>query len=497
LKQALSAAKRKKKLLLQTQNSYPKQLIKEPAAGRFFCYTDEMHRAMGRVLVATLASGLLIAVPFFQAPVAVADTSVDAYRAQLQQQLTDLEAQIAQQQKILDVAQTQEVSLSRDISILNAQIKQAQLAIQARTLVIQQLTTGIQQKQSKIFGLNSQYNSELESLAAIMREKNQLDTASLVVVALSSGSLSDFFSDIDTFNQINAQMQKSFMQITTTRDETEVQKNDLEEQLEEETQLRQVQQLQQAQIAAQQTQKQKILTETKGQEKAYQAIIAQNQKSAAQIRTALFQLTGSAAIPFSKALDYANEAAKATGIRPAFLLGIIAEESNLGENVGTGTWRVDMKAPRDTVPFEAITRSLGLNPDQMPVSKKPWYGYGGAMGPAQFIPSTWALYAGYVGTDFHYDSSKDRVGKRTGNQPPNPWSPEDAFMASAIYLTDNDADLQTTASEFRAAMCYLAGCGNVNNASLKFYGTTVASLAKKYQCQIDIIGGKTNSSACN
>jgi membrane-bound lytic murein transglycosylase B len=423
--------------------------------------------------------------------------SVDTYRAQLQAQLNDLESQIAAQQKILDQAGAQEVSLSRDVSILNAEIKQAQLAIQARTLVIQQLTGSIQDKQSKIFGLNSQYNAELESLGAIMREKDHLDTTSLVVVALTSESLSDFFADLNTFDQVNAKLQSSFTQITTTRTATEQEKADLEGQLEEETQLRQVQQLQQQQIKDRQSEKQKILDQTKGQEKAYQALISANQKSAAQIRTALFQLTGSAAIPFAKALEYATLAEKATGIRPAFLLGIIAEESNLGENVGTGTWTVDMKAPRDTVPFKSITSSLGLNPDTMPVSKKPWYGYGGAMGPAQFIPSTWALYAGYVGSDYHYDSSKDRVGKRTGNQPPNPWAPEDAFMAAAIYLTDSGADSQTASGEFKAAMCYLAGCGNVNNASLKFYGNDVAGLAKKYQCQIDIINGKSGSSACN
>ncbi|MDO8517804.1 MAG: hypothetical protein Q7S26_00735 [bacterium] len=423
--------------------------------------------------------------------------TVDAYRAQLQSQLDALESQIAQQQKILDVTKTQDVSLQRDIKILDAQIKQAQLSIKARTLVIQQLTSSIKDKESTIFGLNTQLTSEQESLAAILREKNQLDTTSLVIVALSAQSLSEFFSDLDTFDQINAKLQKSFTKIGTTKQATQAQKDDLEAELEEETQLRQVQQLQAQQIQSQQTQKQKILAETKGQEKAYQAIIAQNQKSAAQIRTALFQLTGSAAIPFGRALDYANEAAKQTGIRPAFLLGIIAEESNLGENVGTGTWTVDMKAPRDTLPFKAITASLGLNPDTMPVSKKPWYGWGGAMGPAQFIPSTWVLFAGYVGSDFHYDQSKDRIGKRTGNTPPNPWNPEDAFMASALYLTDYGADKQTSAAEFRAAMCYLAGCGNVNNASLKFYGNAVASLATKYQCQIDIINGKSNSAACN
>ncbi len=424
-------------------------------------------------------------------------TLTDTYRAQLQAQLDIINAAIAQQQKVLDTKQQEHTSLNRDIAILDAQIKQAQLSINARTLVIQQLTSSIEDKQNTIFGLNTQLNSELESLGAIMREKDQLDTTSLVVAVMSAESLSQFFGDLASFDQINVQMQSSFTKIQTTKQTTQQEKDDLEAQLEEETQLRQVQQLQASQITDQEDQKQQILTETKGQEKAYQALIAQNQKSAAQIRAALFQLTGSAAIPFGKALDYATLAAKETGIRPAFLLGIIAEESDLGQNVGTGSWTVDMNKTRDMPIFKAITASLGLNPDTMPVSKKPWYGYGGAMGPAQFIPSTWALYAGYVKPDWHYDSSKDRVGKLTGATPPNPWNPEDAFMAAAIYLTDSGADGKTSATEFKAAMCYLAGCGNTNNKSLQFYGQQVAALAQKYQCQIDILNNNTNGGNCN
>lgn len=437
--------------------------------------------------VVTLSSGALVAV-------AQTDTSgsaqTDAYRAQLQAQLDSLEKQIAAQQAILEQAKTQDVSLSRDIKILDAQIKQAQLEIKARTIAMTQLQTGITQKQQTINTLNTKLGDEMESLAALLREKNRLDTTSPAVAILSAQSLSDFFIDLDTFDQINEKLQDSFSKITDTKNLTQEQQNNLQSQLDEETKLRQVQQLQKDQIAQQQSQKQKILAETKGQEKAYQALITKSQQSAAQIRAALFQLNGSAAISFGKALDYANEASKATGIRPAFLLGIIREESNLGSNVGKGTYTTDMHPTHDVPIFMAITSSLGLDPTSLPVSKKQWYGWGGAMGPAQFIPSTWAGYAGYVKPDYHYDASKDRVGKLTGNQPPNPWNPEDAFMASAIYLTDSGAAAQTPAAEFKAAMCYLAGCGNVNKADLQFYGQQVAQYAAQYQCQIDIINGK-------
>jgi len=262
----------------------------------------------------------------------------------------------------------------------------------------------------------------------------------------------------------------------------------LQQQKDTETQLLRVQQLQEAQIQQEQNQKNQILTETKGQEKAYEALIAKNQQSAAQIRSALFELTGSAAIPFGQALQYATLAAQKTGIRPAFLLGIIAEESGLGANVGTGTYTVDM-SPANVPIFLAITANLGLSPQTLPVSKRQWYGWGGAMGPAQFIPSTWALYGGYVSPTWQYNSSQDRVGGVSGDIPSSPWNPKDAFIAAALYLTDDGASAQTPSAEFEAAMCYLAGCGNAGNRSLAFYGNSVAQLASKYQQEINVING--------
>lgn len=412
---------------------------------------------------------------------------VDQYREQLQKQLKDLEAQIDAQQKILNQKKTQQVSLERDIAILDAQITQAKLSIQARNIVIKELSSGIAQKQHTIGGLNSQLERELQSLGAFMRQVRQIDGTPLSVIVLSSKNLSTFFADLNRFDELNAQMQQSFIQIQNTKQLTQKEEDQLQSQKDEETSLLQAQELQRQQIQQQQNEKNMILAETKGQEKSYQKLIADTQKSAAQIRAALFQLNGSAAIPFGKALDYANLAAQKTGIRPAFLLGIIAEESNLGENVGKGTYTVDMHPTRDVPVFRAITASLGMSPDQLPVSKKQWYGWGGAMGPAQFIPSTWAMYAGYVKPDYHYDQDSDRVGKLTGSRPPNPWDPKDAFMAAAIYLTDNGAAGRTPTTEFHAAMCYLAGCGNANKKSLAFYGNSVAALAEQYQQQIDVI----------
>ena len=98
------------------------------------------------------------------------------------------------------------------------------------------------------------------------------------------------------------------------------------------------------------------------------------------------------------------------------------------------------------------------------------------MGPAQFIPSTWVLY-------------KDRIGKATGDIPPNPWSPRDAVFATAILMMDNGADAQTSQAERLAALRYLAGWKNATKAAYAFYGDNVMDFAADFQASINVIGG--------
>ena len=95
------------------------------------------------------------------------------------------------------------------------------------------------------------------------------------------------------------------------------------------------------------------------------------------------------------------------------------------------------------------------------------------MGPAQFIPSTWVLM-------------EDRVAKATGRSPANPWNAEDAFMASAMYLSDLGAS--NPAREREAAGRYYAG-GRWNGTLGQRYAGQVLAKADNFQQQINIIRG--------
>jgi membrane-bound lytic murein transglycosylase B len=96
-------------------------------------------------------------------------------------------------------------------------------------------------------------------------------------------------------------------------------------------------------------------------------------------------------------------------------------------------------------------------------------GWGEAIGPAQFIASTWLLI-------------KDRVASALGiNSMPDPWNPAHAFMASALYLGDLGASAKTYTAERNAACKYYSGksCGYVTGNTS--YGNSVLNLADKIQ----------------
>ena len=449
---------------------------------------------------------------FFIAPEAAYAQSVSQAisnrQQELQNQLNDLERQIAVQQQLLDTAQNQRQTLQSQIDAFNAEIKKTQLQIQAINVAITQLNGDIGVRDRTLSQLSAQLVAEKESLAQILRQTQVLDSYSVVSVALGSQDVSEFFRDLDAFASIKSSLADSFDQIEKTSSSTEAEKEALQVRLADQEQLRTVAQLAKQAVQVQEQDKQRLLTQTKGIEANYQKLITMTKRSAAQIRSELFTLRDSAAIPFGTALTYALAAERATGTRAAVTLGVLKQETNLGENLGTGTWRVDMSPNRDQPVFVYIMQALGFDPDKMPVSRKPSYGWGGAMGPGQFIPSTWVCFGGFINTNtnkcspssgagssfwkgpWQYVASKDRVRKLLGgSQPSNPWNPQVAIMATAMLMSDNGADAQTPRAERLAALRYFAGWTHANNPAYAFYGDGVMGFASQFQQDINELGG--------
>jgi membrane-bound lytic murein transglycosylase B len=404
-----------------------------------------------------------------------AQVTSTAQRAALQAQLDQIENDIASNQTTLTELQGERTSLERDIAILDNQIQTAQLQIKQSDLTLQQLASSIADKEAAITQVDGNVAQGQQSLAQILRATHEIDDTSIATLILSTGSISDVFQDVDNFETLQKSLSDSFTQMAALRSDLASREQALQEQQDEAQKIRDVQVLAKQSVQSDEQQKQSILTETKGQEAAYQQIIADKQTQAAQIRVALFGLRDTGAIPFGTAYQYAKEASALTGVRPALILAILTEETDLGANQGSCNWLSAMP-PRDIAVFPTLMSELGLDPNSVKVSCKPSYGWGGAMGPAQFIPSTWMLY-------------ESRIAKITGQNPPNPWDGRTAIFAAALLMADNGADAGTRAAERLAALRYFAGWGNANKAAFSFYGQSVMSIADSIQANIDILNG--------
>jgi len=441
--------------------------------------------ARARWWVAFLSVALLVAPLFLFAQTA-------EERAVLQAELERIERDIANNKGTLSELQKRRTTLERDIAILDNKIRTAQLQIRQTDLTLRELQGNITEKQAAIRDVDAKVERSEESLAQILRRTREIDDMSVVEIALG-GSLSDFFRDIDNFESIQRAVGVAFEEMAALRAELSGRKQALEEKEDEARQVRTAQLIAKQAVEEDEREKQQILNATKGQEKTYQQIIAEKQKQAADIRARLFGLRDTGAIPFGTAYQYAKDASVGTGVPPALILAILTQETNLGANqgscyvkdlttgsgVGKNTGRAFAKvmaAPRDTVPFTTITEALGRDWSTTPVSCPQSVGYGGAMGPSQFIPSTWMLY-------------KNRLSNLTGGGFPDPWNARTAIFATALLMKDNGADGGTRESWRRAALRYFAG-GNWNKPANAPYGDNVLRHMDKIQAEIDVLEGR-------
>jgi len=450
--------------------------------------------SVSRYGVMVLVALFVVAPSFTYAQSASSDAA--AYQAKLQadydQAVKEREALVGERKKITD----QTDLIKQDIAIISAQIKEAQARIAFKTATINSISKDIGVKAQSIQDLSGKLERSAESLAELLRRTHEQDSISLPQILLGQHSFSSFFIEVDSFQTVKNALNQSMEDVRSYRSKTETEKVSLEDRKDKELDAKQVIEKEKRDIERKKNERDVLLAALDKQAAGYQSLIAAKERRLAQIKSALFQLSGGEGIPFGDAYTYAVEAEKATGVRPAFLLAILQQESDIGKNVGNCYLKSDdgsgvgvntgkyfknvMKPTRDVSPFKAIALDLGFDPYTMRVSCPMSYGYGGVMCPAQFIPSTWLLF-------------EKRIKKALDISVPNPWDPEHAFVASSLYLSDLGAALQTYSGEWNAACRYYSGarCGIRTGSTT--YGNSVMKKAQNIQeCMIDPIQGKSN-----
>ncbi|NCS99103.1 hypothetical protein GW764_02845 [Candidatus Parcubacteria bacterium] len=417
-----------------------------------------------------------------------AETAIERREKELREELKRLEEQQAAVQRSLDQQKSQTATIQRDVSILEDQIYSAELSIQKKNIEIQNLSQTINLKKQTIEELNEKMDRSRSALSELIKKTNDIDKTSLPEIILSNRSLTDFFADLDSYNSVQKQLEDLFDQIREIKSQTENETQELSKRQNQELDIKKEIEGEKRTIAVKKNEKDNLLGLSKQSEATYESILQQKRAEASRIRAALFQLRDTDGIPFGEAIEYAQKASRQTGVRAAFILGVLKQETDIGridgscvisdlesgktKSINYGTiFDNGIHPTRDLPILKEILPNLGRNPLDTRVSCPQSVGYGGAIGPSQFIPSTWKMFI-------------PKLEEIFGTYP-DPWIPEQAIMGTALLLRDNGAANGGYTSEFEAAGRYYAG-GNWNLYG-RGYANSVMSHAVEIQKQIDFL----------
>ncbi|MDP3793085.1 MAG: hypothetical protein Q8Q89_05175 [bacterium] len=396
-----------------------------------------------------------------------------------QQQIDEIQRQIEEYQKQIETNQSQARTLETEINSLNAQVRQIELTIRSLELSINQASSEISDVELQVTDLESKILKHRDALAQFLKITYENDQKTLTEILLSNDNLSDFFTIINDVRANQENLQLTIEEVRNIKTDLEQRQENLEEKRSEFERLRGLEAIEKRSLDGTKSSKNKILKDTKGQEKKFQELVGKSKKDLEALRAQITYLAQNG-VTAEEAVKYGQLAAIATGIRPAYLIAVLEVESGLGRNVGRCNraedpsekhWQKIMHI-RDHNPFLIITSKLGLNPDITAVSCPQYvngrrYGWGGAMGAAQFIPSTWLAY-------------EEEVSRIVG-RPANPWSIEDAFMAAAVKLARGGATAKTRVAEVAASKAYYSGKSYCSNAPCNSYANAIQRKATEIE----------------
>ncbi len=433
------------------------------------------------------------------------DANIDGKSDQELQAISDqCDRDIAAQQAILGQTQQKSSELTKGIADLTARINQSKLKIKGNTAKIKQLGDNIVVKNKYIGQLSDRLDEIKKSMEDIIRQNADTNSTSIIEVFLSSDNLSNFFKNSDDYATINAKLRDLTLELKGVKSTSESEKKDLEAKKAQEDKLKFEQEAAKKLSENLQKEKQSILVVTKGQEAAYQKVIGELERNKNKIRNRLYRTVGGEELTFGEALKVIQPYESTVGVSSALVLAVLTQESSvdslIGKNIGKCYYNQSannssnsVMSPSQIPSFLAIMSDIGLNPNTTPVSC-PIYSdgaYGGAMGPAQFMPNTWWN----ITTSMGY---KNRVGKVIGSSLPSPFNNREAFVGTGLYLKDAQNICQNSFSKQSdlwacAAAKYYGGLSlkgtrlNTYMYSTYGYGHQVAVRAAQFQKDIDTL----------
>lgn len=322
--------------------------------------------------------------------------------------------------------------------------------------------TDISRKEEEIKNLEQRIELNKTILESYLQEAYIADSDPLATYLIADKDISEVSENFDQMIGVKDKINSVLDDINQSKDELDKAKGEL---------------------ADKQDDQEKLLSIQKGQQFEIQGDIKEAQASLSELNAKINKLRGElsgllgSSVSFKNIMDAAGFAAKVTGIRKDYLLGVLVVESNLGRYTGGCTADKSRMSAYRLGLFKDICSDLKYDWKKQKVSCPPsgYKGSGGAMGVAQFMSDTWMGY-------------KSRIASVTGHSKPDPWSLTDGVVAMALKLTQvSGVTAHKESAEAKAYCVYLAG-GNwasyCDNKGVN-YGAKVLYWADNYEKLMD------------
>lgn len=394
----------------------------------------------------------------------------------------DIQESIDKTQKKLEEAKKKEAALQKDLNQITGSLTVTKQVIAQTSNLLSETESTISQKEAEIRALEGEIIVQKQLLRELVRNLYENGNTPLAEIILDQEGVQLSLAEGDTFLTLQDKIGAITDELKAARGNTEGEKVVLEDAKAEHERLLRLKSEQEKSLTA-------AKNETQSDLRDQQATIGELQGKLSKLKSSLSDLLGKS-YDAQDVEDAASFAAKKTGVRKDFIMGMLVVESDLGRYTGGCTYAEVEKGAeqryksgklskaswatfqnRRTL-FKGIADSLDKNYAKLKVSCNPasYYGTGGAMGVPQFMPDTWMGY-------------KARIANATGHNPPDPWNLTDGVMAMAIKLSvvPGVTSHQRT-GERNAAKLYLSG---TTSAKYNWYADKVLYWADNYERLLD------------
>lgn len=363
----------------------------------------------------------------------------------------------------IDKYEEKEEKLENELNTVQQSVNVTQVQISKTSGLIESAEESINRKEEEVYNLLEQNELQKKLLTKFLQEFYYMKRQPVISQALFKGDFSTVYGKADHVLTIEEKIVKTIEEIKENKKQLEEEKEEIEGEKEEHEQL----------LAVKTAQQQQLLKE----KEATQLELGEVRTKLNKLRSALSSFLGSS-YDLDDVVDAVKFADKVTGVRAEFIFAMLDKETDLGRFTG-GCYYSKGKNPvkehmkeADRDEFKDIMDELDYDKNDKKLSCWPGYGYGGAMGVAQFMPTTWRGY-------------DDKIADLTGSKVANPWRLVDGVIGMALKLKAAGADSKKN-EHYAAKVYYCGGPGSPYwSNKCEAYADTVVSWSKGYDEYFD------------